>query len=151
MDFLSLKTPIGDMLACADDSALLSLDFCDDDRYQATDNHILKTLAIELSEYFDGNRKEFTIPLKPLGTPFQLRVWETLRQIPYGKTVSYAVEADMLAHPKAVRAVANANGKNPISIIIPCHRVITSGGSIGGYAGGVWRKEFLLKLEETSD
>ena len=148
MDYLSIKTAIGNVLACADDSALLSLDFCDEFEYKTTKNRILNNLEKELAEYFDGKRKEFDLPLKPVGTPFQLRTWETLGQIPYGETVSYATEAAMMGHPKAVRAVANANGKNKISIIIPCHRVISSNGSIGGYSGGIWRKEFLLKLEQ---
>ena len=87
------------------------------------------------------------MPLAPIGTPFQTNVWHTLEQIPYGETVSYAKESEMLGRPSAVRAVASANGKNPIAILIPCHRVIASNGGIGGYNGGIWRKEFLLELE----
>ena len=85
--------------------------------------------------------------LNPKGTPFQRAVWRTLCDIPYGSVISYSQEAQMLSHEKAVRAVANSNGKNPIPIIIPCHRVIAKGGGIGGYSGGIWRKEFMLELE----
>ncbi|MDN5079658.1 methylated-DNA--[protein]-cysteine S-methyltransferase [Aliarcobacter butzleri] len=83
-----------------------------------------------------------------IGTPFQIKVWETLLKIPYGKTISYKEEAKMIENEKAFRAVANANGKNNLSIIVPCHRVISNNGEIGGYTGGVEKKEFLLKLEQ---
>ncbi|MDD2951113.1 MAG: methylated-DNA--[protein]-cysteine S-methyltransferase [Sulfuricurvum sp.] len=108
---------------------------------------LLLRLEEELHEYFDGKRQTFTLPLAAEGTAFQQKVWETLRSIPYGQTISYAQEAQQFGNPKAVRAVANANGKNPIAILIPCHRVIATGGGLGGYSGGLWRKEFLLQLE----
>ncbi len=147
MHTLTIATPIGDMTAMANESGVYSLDFAEDAELATSDNPILLTLAAELKEYFEGKRREFTVPLAPVGTPFQMGVWDTLRRIPYGETVSYIEEAAILGRPSAVRAVANANGRNPISIIIPCHRVIASGGGIGGYSGGVWRKEFLLELE----
>lgn len=144
-----ITTPIGSMIAIADDNALTSLDFLDDNLELENSNHpLLLQLERELYEYFEKKRKKFTIELSPSGTAFQKAVWKTLLKIPYGSALSYAEEAKLLGNPKAVRAVANANGKNPISIIIPCHRVISSSGGIGGYSGGVWRKEFLLSLEK---
>lgn len=143
-----ISTPIGRLVAVADENAVIYLDFADEEReYGCSDHPLLLQLEQELSEYFSKKRQTFTLPLSPSGTEFQKSVWNTLLKIPYGETVSYAEEAKMLENPKAVRAVANANGKNPIAILIPCHRVISSNGSIGGYTGGVWRKEFLLSLE----
>lgn len=135
------------MLAMANEDGIYSLDFTDEDKPKSSKNKLLLWLKSELDEYFALKRQEFTVPLAPAGTPFQMSVWHTLQKIPYGETVSYAAEAQMLGRPSAVRAVASANGRNPISILIPCHRVIASGGGIGGYSGGVWRKEFLLALE----
>ncbi len=149
MHFLrTISTPIGRLLAVADENAVICLDFADDDMQdEHSESPLLLKLEDELNEYFALKRKEFTLPLSPDGTEFQKSVWDTLLKIPYGSTVSYAEEAKMLGSPKAVRAVANANGKNPIAILIPCHRVISSNGTLGGYTGGVWRKEFLLSLE----
>lgn len=145
----SLKTPIGTMIAKTDGQAIISLDFMDNTTsiLDHSDHPILHQLEKELEEYFVGERSIFSVPLNPIGTPFQTSVWETLLTIPYGKTISYAEEAKRFGNPKATRAVANANGKNPIAILIPCHRVIASGGGLGGYSGGLWRKEFLLHLE----
>ena len=105
--------------------------------------------AIEqLDEYFRGDRQEFDLPLDlSLGTEFQQRVWKGLQEIPHGKTISYATLARNVDNPKGFRAVANANGKNPFSIVIPCHRVIASDGKLGGYTGGLDKKEYLLALE----
>lgn len=108
---------------------------------------ILKTIK-ELEEFFSGKRKEFTVALELEGTPFQKSVWKELLKIPYGKTCSYQDLAKKLKNDKAFRAVGTANGKNPISIIVPCHRVITSSGTLGGYAGGLKIKEKLLALEK---
>lgn len=105
-------------------------------------------LKLELDEYFNKQREKFTISFKLIGTPFQIKCWETLNKIPYGKTISYKEEAKNIGNEKAYRAVANANGKNNLSIIIPCHRVISNDGKIGGYTGGVWIKEYLLNLEK---
>lgn len=107
-------------------------------------------LEKELQEYFAKQREIFTIPLKLIGTAFQIEVWQELLKIPYGKTISYKEEAINIKKPKAYRAVANANGKNNLSIIIPCHRVVANNGNIGGYTGGIDIKEFLLKLENKS-
>ena len=107
----------------------------------------LKDVAKQLYEYFQGHRKEFSLKLNPQGTDFQKSVWEALVEIPYGKTVSYMDLSKKLGDIKAIRAVAAANGKNPIWIIIPCHRVIGSDGSLTGYAGGLHRKKWLLDHE----
>ena len=104
----------------------------------------------QLDEYFKGVRKNFSLKLHPQGTPFQKLVWQRLKKIPYGKLVSYGDVARAVGKPKAYRAVGNANNKNPIAIIIPCHRVIGSDGSLVGYGSGLWRKEWLLKHENPS-
>ena len=143
-----ITTPLGDMIAAADENAIISLDFTEDASHlQNSDLPLLLRLEEELSEYFAGQRKTFTLPLNPQGTPFQKRVWETLCTIGYGETISYAQEAEQFGNPKAIRAVASANGRNPIAIVIPCHRVIATGGGLGGYSGGVEKKAFLLELE----
>ncbi len=112
------------------------------------DNFPIFTLAIEqLERYFSGEAIEFSIPIAAKGTPFQESVWRALTTIPYGETWSYAQLADAIGNPKAVRAVGLANGKNPISVIVPCHRVIGKNGKLTGYAGGVERKQRLLDLE----
>ncbi|WP_282134803.1 methylated-DNA--[protein]-cysteine S-methyltransferase [Seonamhaeicola maritimus] len=108
---------------------------------------ILEDCTIQLKEYFEGTRKEFSLKLNPLGTNFQMKVWKHLEQIPYGKSISYLELSKQLGDPKAIRAVANANGKNPLWIIVPCHRVIGSDGSLTGYAGGLHRKQWLINHE----
>lgn len=107
----------------------------------------LDRLRAELEEYFEGRRKEFQIPLHLVGTPFQIRVWQALLQIPYGTTITYAQQARMIGKPVAVRAVAAANGRNRLPILVPCHRVIGADGSLTGYSGGIERKAELLRLE----
>ena len=147
------KTPIGEMIALANENAIISFDFVVEGKdYKESKEHssLLDKLKEELSEYFAGERKEFTLPLWTEGTEFQKGVWKTLLNIPYGTTISYKEEAKLFGNPKAIRAVASANGKNPISILIPCHRVISADGGLGGYTGGVWRKEFLLSLEKNN-
>jgi len=108
---------------------------------------VLQDCVHQLQDYFEGSRKKFSLKLNPQGTEFQNRVWEALLNIPYGKTVSYLELSRQLGDIKAIRAVANANGKNPLWIIIPCHRVIGSDGSLTGYAGGLHRKQWLLEHE----
>lgn len=107
----------------------------------------LAAAAAQLAEYFAGERTSFDVPLAPHGTPFQLRVWRALREIPYGTTWSYGELARRIGKPSAVRAVGLANGRNPIPIIVPCHRVIGADGSLTGYGGGLDRKRYLLGLE----
>jgi AraC family transcriptional regulator of adaptative response/methylated-DNA-[protein]-cysteine methyltransferase len=110
-------------------------------------NEMSALVERELGEYFVGTLREFTVPLVIPGSEFQQRVWECLQGIPYGETRSYAEQARSIGAPAAVRAVARANGDNRISIIIPCHRVVGSDGTLTGYGGGIWRKQYLLDLE----
>jgi AraC family transcriptional regulator of adaptative response/methylated-DNA-[protein]-cysteine methyltransferase len=111
-------------------------------------NHtLLSRLHQELHEYFEGKRKEFSVPLDLPGSPFMRGVWDGLRRIPYGETRSYQEQARMLGKPEAVRAVARANGDNRVAIVVPCHRVIGADGTMKGYGGGIWRKKLLLELE----
>jgi AraC family transcriptional regulator of adaptative response/methylated-DNA-[protein]-cysteine methyltransferase len=107
----------------------------------------LDQLRSELAEYFKGHRREFGIPLVYPGTPFQTRVWNALRAIPFGETISYEELARRVGSPDGQRAAGHANGQNPLAIIIPCHRVINKDGKLGGYGGGLWRKRLLLGLE----
>jgi methylated-DNA-[protein]-cysteine S-methyltransferase len=107
----------------------------------------LEDCVFQLNDYFEGKRKQFNLKLNPEGTAFQQKVWKQLEQIPYGKTVSYLELSKQLGDVKAIRAVASANGKNPLWIIVPCHRVIGSDGSLTGYAGGLHRKQWLLEHE----
>ncbi len=162
IDLKRIETPIGTMIACADENGICMLEFNDRKSLEKELNEIskktqanilqgenkhFKTLEKELSEYFEGKREEFTVPLSPVGTDFQKSVWEILRTIPYAVTRSYLEQAKLLGNPKATRAVANANGLNKISILIPCHRVVGSDGKLTGYGGGIWRKHYLLDLE----
>lgn len=110
----------------------------------------LKEASLQLQEYFEGKRKEFNFKMNPKGTEFQQKVWQALLEIPYGKTTSYLELSKKLGDVKAIRAVASANGKNPLWIVVPCHRVIGSDGSLTGYAGGLWRKKWLLEHENPS-
>lgn len=114
---------------------------------QCCETELIRMTQRQLEEYFAGARREFTIPLHPSGTPFQERVWQALLTIPYGQTCSYGQIAARIGNPKASRAVGMANHKNPIAIVIPCHRVIGADGSMTGYGGGLDIKEYLLKLE----
>lgn len=108
---------------------------------------VLEDCVLQLNQYFKGLRQQFSVKLNPKGTDFQNKVWNALQTIPHGKTTSYLQLSKQLGDPKAIRAVANANGKNPLWIIIPCHRVIGSDGSLTGYAGGLHRKQWLLNHE----
>ena len=114
-------------------------------------NIIIEKTILQLTEYFDGKRKKFNIPLELSGTNFQLKAWEALKKIPYAKTVSYSDQAKLIENPKASRAIGNANNANPISIIVPCHRVIGKSGKLVGYGGGLDRKDYLLELEQNND
>lgn len=119
----------------------------DDGWRENPDAPLLQQARAQLGAYFAGARRDFDLPLAPTGTPFQLRVWQALRQIPYGQTLSYGALAQRLGQPKAARAVGLANGQNPLSVIVPCHRVIGASGALVGYGGGLERKLLLLRLE----
>ncbi|CAL2077815.1 Methylated-DNA--protein-cysteine methyltransferase [Tenacibaculum sp. 190524A05c] len=143
------KSPIGTLEIKGDDKGVHSIYFIDDDfstSLEVTSGELKKCIQ-QLDEYFTGNRKEFELTLSPKGTEFQGKVWTELLKVPFGKTRSYLEQSKKLGDVKAIRAVASANGRNPISIIIPCHRIIGSDGSLTGYAGGVWRKKWLLEHE----
>jgi methylated-DNA-[protein]-cysteine S-methyltransferase len=148
-------SPIGRLLVTSDGRALTGLWMLDGDRHQARGTAGLTPapdafaeVTAQLEAYFAGEAKEFTVPLAPAGTPFQLAVWAELTRIPYGGTTTYGAIARALGkRPVAARAVGLANGANPISVIVPCHRVIGSDGSLTGYGGGLERKELLLRLE----
>jgi methylated-DNA-[protein]-cysteine S-methyltransferase len=118
------------------------------DEVEASDHPILDNCRQQLEEYFAGTRREFDLPLQPEGTEFQRSAWNVLRQIPYGSTLSYAEQAGRAGSPKASRAVGSANGRNPIAIIVPCHRVIGADGSLTGFGGGIDTKRWLLEHEQ---
>jgi O-6-methylguanine DNA methyltransferase len=161
----SIKTPIGDMVACATENGICLLEFKErhnllkqissvssylkKEVIQGHNSYLLK-LQEQLDQYFSKNLKKFKLPLDLTGTDFQKSVWNALLEIPYGNTISYLELTKDLGDPKAIRAVANANAANKIAIIIPCHRVIGTDGSLTGYAGGLWRKKHLLNLEDQS-
>jgi methylated-DNA-[protein]-cysteine S-methyltransferase len=145
-----LTSPVGMLELHADESGLRSLQFLNEPSVLASEpSSSLAECAKQLAEYFEGTRKTFDIPLNPDGTDFQKRVWSELLKIEYGITISYQELADRLGDPKVVRAVGGANGKNPIGIIVPCHRVIGAGGKLVGYGGGIERKKWLLKHEQS--
>lgn len=163
IDLKRIETPLGTMLVCATIQGICLLEFSDRKMLETELKAIAKLLnatiiqghnkhfdilEIELQEYFDGNRKEFSVPLHTPGSDFQNKVWTALQHIPYGQTRSYKEQATAIGSPESVRAVANANGMNRLSILIPCHRVIGSDGQLTGYGGGLWRKKYLLELEE---
>jgi O-6-methylguanine DNA methyltransferase len=147
-----LSTPLGAMAADVVNGVLVRLGFVDEPAapalpVPATADGMLVRVQEELDAYFAGELRGFTVPVAPAGTPFQQDVWRMLQQIPYGVTRSYGDQARLLGRPTATRAVARANGENPIAIIIPCHRVLGANGRLTGYAGALWRKQRLLDLE----
>lgn len=146
-----LKTPLGTAKIVGNHEGIIEISVLDDE-FPTTENpeEPLKSCMLQLQEYFEGQRKTFSIKLHPIGTDFQKKVWAELLNIPFGKRTSYMKQTLQLGNEKAIRAVASANGKNPISIIIPCHRVVGSDGSLTGYAGGLWRKKWLLEHESPS-
>jgi methylated-DNA-[protein]-cysteine S-methyltransferase len=155
--FKILDSPVGQIKLVASDKGLAAILWEDDDpkriqvrAYSEKNDHtILLETEQQLCEYFKGERKEFSVILDFIGTDFQKQVWHALLTIPYGETRTYGQIADQLNNPKAVRAVGAANGRNPISIIAPCHRVIGASGSLTGFAGGLENKAILLKLENS--
>ena len=153
MRYTTVDSPIGELLLVGDEQGLRGL-------YMETRRHpprlepgwrhdpaSFAAATAQLEEYFAGERTEFELPLAPAGTPFQQRVWAMLREIPFGETTTYGALAERLGSPRVVRAVGMANGRNPISIVVPCHRVIGAGGALVGYGGGLERKRALLAHE----
>ena len=139
------RSPIGVISVCADESCVKRLVFGSVDRENR--NTVTDEAVKQLKEYFAGTRKSFTVPVDPDGTEFQKTVWKSLMTVPYGETRTYKDMAKEIGNDKAFRAVGNANGANPIPIIIPCHRVVASSGKLGGYSAGLFRKIYLLRLE----
>jgi methylated-DNA-[protein]-cysteine S-methyltransferase len=155
--FSIFKSPLGDLLLVADGSALVGLYFAGSDHVpvssqhwtQSEDHPILRQAKQQLREYFDATRKTFSLPFRLTGTEFQEKIWREIALIPYGQTVSYSELANRVGSPKAVRAAGTSTGRNPVSIIIPCHRVVGKNGNLTGFAGGMERKERLLGLEKS--
>ncbi len=146
------KTPIGIAKIIGDKNGIQAVSILDDDTISDAEINketpkYLQECVLQLNEYFNGQRASFNLTVNPKGTKFQIKVWKSLLKIPYGKTTTYLQQSKKLGDTKAIRAVASANGKNPLWIIVPCHRVIGSDGSLTGYAGGVWRKKWLLNHE----
>lgn len=149
-----MPSPVGPLLLAASDEGLHLIEFqnprhpmshCGE--WEARECDVIRLTAAQLHEYFSGTRRDFALPLAPRGTAFQLEVWNTLASIPYGATISYAQLAQRVGKPSAMRAVGAANGRNPLPLVLPCHRVIGSDGSLTGFGGGLPTKEFLLRME----
>jgi len=146
MDYLSvIESPIGKITILADDDFVYAITFAETDTDGISESELTKSVAEQLMGYFGGNLKYFDFPIQQKGTEFQQEVWQNLLKIPYGETTSYAKFSEH--NPLAIRAIAAANGKNNIAIVVPCHRVIGSNGKLVGYAGGLWRKQWLLQHE----
>jgi methylated-DNA-[protein]-cysteine S-methyltransferase len=141
------RSPIGLIEVAGTSTALRSLDFVERHRDGYASNGMMQRVVEQIEEYFNGTRSEFDLAIDPQGTDFQKAVWRQLMRIPFGATASYGYIARAIGNPKAVRAVGGANGRNPIAIVVPCHRIIGSDGSMTGYGSGIWRKEWLLKHE----
>jgi len=148
----TIDSPVGSLVLRASNKGLVSIDRGKAARAKGEPKaeRNVALAARELDEYFTGKRRKFTVPLDLHGTPFQVKAWKTLLRIPFGKVVSYGEEARMLGKPTAYRAVGSANGRNPIPIIVPCHRVVASDGTLGGYSAGLPMKRKLLTLEGVS-
>jgi methylated-DNA-[protein]-cysteine S-methyltransferase len=144
----SFESPIGPIHVRSNDTCITAVEFRQSPAERIQANSPLEQQALdELQEFFDGKRTEFTFPFEQPGTEFQKRVWDELTRIPFGKTISYHELAVRLGDPKCIRAAGTANGRNNLAIVVPCHRVIGSDGSLTGYAGGLDKKEWLLRLE----
>ncbi|WP_299430767.1 methylated-DNA--[protein]-cysteine S-methyltransferase [uncultured Maribacter sp.] len=151
MEEAFIKTPLGIAKIIGNENGIASIIVLNSDVPLTTViPEVLEDAVYQLNEYFKEERKVFNLTLNPEGTSFQKKVWKALEDIPYGKTISYMDLSKTLGDPKAIRAVAAANGKNPLWIVVPCHRVIGSDGSLTGYAGGLHRKKWLLELESPS-
>jgi methylated-DNA-[protein]-cysteine S-methyltransferase len=156
-----VRSPLGTAKIVGDENGISEITILDDDEPRAKSEQTdqiskpipkqFEEVVSQLSDYFLGKRKDFTFKLNPKGTDFQQKVWQELLNIPYGKTMSYMDLSKKLGDIKAIRAVASANGKNPLWIVIPCHSVIGTDGSLTGYAGGLWRKKWLLEHENPTN
>jgi methylated-DNA-[protein]-cysteine S-methyltransferase len=147
METVYIKTPLGIAAITGDVNGVSEITVLEEGEISAQIPVFLQEAVQQLQDYFNSKRTDFTFKLNPKGTDFQQKVWNALLDIPYGKTRTYLEQSKFLGDPKAIRAVASANGKNPLWIVVPCHRVIGSDGSLTGYAGGLWRKKWLLEHE----
>jgi len=141
------KTPLGITEIIGDENGIAVISVSDEGEISNKIPEALQEAVSQLTDYFEGKRADFDFKLNPKGTEFQQKVWQALLEIPFGKTMSYMELSKKLGDVKAIRAVASANGKNPLWIVVPCHRVIGTDGSLTGYAGGLWRKKWLLEHE----
>ena len=148
MEIAYIKTPLGITEITGDENGIVKISILDTEvPISSVIPESLRLAINQLNDYFQGKRNDFTFVMKPAGTEFQQRVWKALLDIPFGKTISYMDLSKRLGDVKAIRAVAAANGKNPLWIVVPCHRVIGTDGSLTGYAGGLWRKKWLIEHE----
>jgi methylated-DNA-[protein]-cysteine S-methyltransferase len=147
LEQIAVPSPIGWLTLVASERGLSAVLWGSDSRRRRPDNPLLEASAVQLEEYFAGTRRVFDLALDLRGTPFQVRAWSALAGIPYGTTVSYGEQARRLGVPRAVRAVGAANGRNPLPIVLPCHRVIGASGALTGYGGGLDMKRWLLAHE----
>lgn len=155
-EYKDISSPVGILRLVASDRGLAAVMFLQgkdkpswvDNMQEVPDNSLLKRAEKQLAEYFAGKRRVFDLPLRPQGTVFQMKVWKELQKIPYAETISYGEQARRLGDPKKSRAVGMANGRNPLAIIVPCHRVIGTDGSLTGFGGGLKTKRYLLDLEQ---
>ena len=145
-----INSPIGITKIVGNQNGIAEISILSEGDVSKTIPAELQEAVSQLGDYFDGKRQDFNFKLNPKGTEFQQRVWQELLKIPFGKTISYLDLSKKLGNVKAIRAVASANGKNPLWIVVPCHRVIGTDGSLTGYAGGLWRKKWLLEHESPS-
>ena len=150
METAYIKTPLGIATIIGDENGISVILISNEGEISSTIPIILQDAVSQLTWYFEGKRNDFDFRLNPKGTEFQQKVWKGLLEIPFGKTMSYLDLSKKLGDVKAIRAVAAANGKNPLWIVVPCHRVIGTNGSLTGYAGGLWRKKWLLEHENST-
>ncbi len=146
-----IQTPLGIAEITGDENGISVISIADDGKISESIPTVLQEAITQLQEYFEEKRTNFDFKMNPKGTEFQQKVWKALLEIPFGKTCSYMDLSKKLGDVKAIRAVASANGKNPLWIVVPCHRVIGTDGSLTGYAGGLWRKKWLLEHENPSN
>lgn len=151
METAFIKTPLGTAKIVGDEKGIAIISVQDEGQATVLIPEVLQECVNQLESYFEGKRSDFSLKLNPKGTEFQQKVWNALLEIPYGKTRSYLEQSKILGDVKAIRAVASANGKNPLWIVVPCHRVIGTDGSLTGYAGGIWRKKWLLEHENPTN
>lgn len=151
METACIRTPLGIATVIGDENGVSVISVADNGEVSVAIPEVLQESVSQLNDYFDGKRNDFTFKLNPKGTDFQQKVWKGLLEIPFGKTMSYMGLSKKLGDVKAIRAVASANGKNPLWIVVPCHRVIGTDGSLTGYAGGLWRKKWLLEHENPTN